>query len=82
MKVSRTKSNKVKGERFGKSGAIKERVVKESVIRKIGSRLEESRTKAEGSVEGKKGGTIVSNNKDRDASNTYITISTYTPTSI
>ena len=41
---------------------IKERVVKESVIRKIGSGMEEPRTTAEGSMEGKKGGTIVSNN--------------------
>ena len=78
MTSSGTKSNKAKGERFGKSGTIKERVVKESTIREIGSRLEEPRTKAEGSMEGKKGGTIVSNNKNRDASNTKISLSTLT----
>ena len=77
-KVSGTKSDKTEGKRFGKSGAIKKRVVRESVIREIGSRLEEPRTMAEGSMEGKKGGTIVSNNKDRDASITKITLSALT----
>ena len=52
----------MEGKRFGKSGTIKKRVVKESVIREIRSRLEKPRTKAEGDQKGKKGGTIVSNN--------------------
>ena len=81
-KISGKESGKAENERFGKSGLIKKRVVKESRTGRIRTRLEEPGAEAKGGTKGEKGGTIVSNNKDRDTSNTYIIISTITPTSI
>ena len=70
------------GEKDGKSGLIKKRVDKERRVRRIGTCLEESGAEVKGGQKDKQGGTIISDNKDRDSSNTNSLISTNTSSSI